>query len=150
MIFFGGMLQILGAIAEWILGNTFSMCLFFTYGTFWIVAGTQLIPSFAVGAQYSPTGNSLEGMTTSSYFATVGMLSDACKSMGWSLTFSSRLLLPLACHAHGNLLRLLLADQSRVLQRTLHAHIRFRLRCGCLLESGAGQCCRRREIDNCK
>ena len=67
------MLQILGAIAEWILGNTFSMCLFFTYGTFWIVAGTQLMPFFAVGAQYSPTGNSFEGMATPSYFATVGM-----------------------------------------------------------------------------
>lgn len=72
MIFFGGVLQILGAIGEWILGNTFPMCLFFTYGTFWIVAGTQLIPWFGVGVQYSTTGNNLHGMTEPSYYATVG------------------------------------------------------------------------------
>src|ERR1700761_597100 len=59
MIFFGGALQILGAIGEWILGNTFPMCLFFTYGTFWIVAGTQLIPWFGVGVQYSTSGSNL-------------------------------------------------------------------------------------------
>lgn len=72
MIFFGGMVQVLAAIGEWILGNTFSMCLFFTYGTFWIVAGTELMPFFAVGAQYSSTGNSFEGAMTSGYLATVG------------------------------------------------------------------------------
>lgn len=31
-IFFGGMVQIFGAVGEWILGNTFSCALFFTYG----------------------------------------------------------------------------------------------------------------------
>lgn len=31
-IFFGGMVQIFGAVGEWILGNTFSSALFFTYG----------------------------------------------------------------------------------------------------------------------
>ncbi|KIW83886.1 hypothetical protein Z517_03132 [Fonsecaea pedrosoi CBS 271.37] len=72
MIFFGGILQILGAIGEWILGNTFSMCLFFTYGTFWIVAGTQLVPWFGVGVQYSTTGDNFHGMTEPAYFATVG------------------------------------------------------------------------------
>jgi succinate-acetate transporter protein len=30
--FFGGMLQIIGGTGEWILGNTFSSVLFFTYG----------------------------------------------------------------------------------------------------------------------
>jgi len=72
MIFFGGALQIIGAIMEWVLGNTFSMCLFFTYGTFWLVAGTQLVPAFGVGIQYSTTGDNLVGMTEPSYFATVG------------------------------------------------------------------------------
>ena len=72
MIFFGGMLQIIGAIMEWILGNTFSMCLFFTYGTFWVVAGTQLVPWFGVGLQYSPSGSSLQGMTEPGYYATFG------------------------------------------------------------------------------
>lgn len=33
-IFFGGMVQIFGAVGEWILGNTFSCALFFTYGIF--------------------------------------------------------------------------------------------------------------------
>lgn len=32
-IFFGGMVQIFGAVGEWILGNTFSCALFFTYGS---------------------------------------------------------------------------------------------------------------------
>jgi succinate-acetate transporter protein len=31
-IFFGGLVQILGAIGEWLIGNTFSSALFFTYG----------------------------------------------------------------------------------------------------------------------
>ena len=77
MIFFGGVLQILGAIGEWILGNTFPMCLFFTYGTFWIVAGTQLIPWFGVGVQYSTSGSNLEGMAEPGYYATVGTSSQS-------------------------------------------------------------------------
>ncbi|KPI36018.1 Protein alcS [Cyphellophora attinorum] len=73
MIFFGGGIQILAACAEWVLGNTFSMCLFFTYGTFWVVAGTQLIPWFNVGSQYSnPVGNTFQGMDEPAYFATFG------------------------------------------------------------------------------
>ena len=83
MIFFGGMLQIIGATMEWVLGNTFPMCLFFTYGTFWIVAGTQLVPAFGTGIQYAPaaaltaTGTSafqanILGQTQAEYFATFG------------------------------------------------------------------------------
>ncbi|KAJ5145469.1 uncharacterized protein N7515_000033 [Penicillium bovifimosum] len=70
-IFFGAMLQILGGIGEWILGNTFSSALFFTYGTFWLVQGTSLIPFFAVGAMYSPDGNTLEGIKTAEYNSTL-------------------------------------------------------------------------------
>jgi len=33
-IFFGGLLQLFGGIGEWILGNTFSSVLFFTYGKY--------------------------------------------------------------------------------------------------------------------
>jgi hypothetical protein len=54
------------------------MCLFFTYGTFWMVAGTQLVPSFGVGIHYSATGDNLAGMTEPSYYATFGKFS------GWS------------------------------------------------------------------
>lgn len=68
------MVQIFGAVGEWIIGNTFSCALFFTYGTFWIVQGTSNMPFFAVGTNYSPTGNSLEGMQTPEYSATVGSL----------------------------------------------------------------------------
>lgn len=89
------MVQIFGAIGEWILGNTFSCALFFTYvmsslswtlnvsihlligihrfiGTFWLVQGTSLMPFFAVGTMYSPEGNTLKGMETAAYSATVG------------------------------------------------------------------------------
>ncbi|KAE8420030.1 GPR1/FUN34/yaaH family-domain-containing protein [Aspergillus pseudocaelatus] len=72
-IFFGGMVQIFGAVGEWILGNTFSCALFFTYGTFWIVFGTSEMPFYAVGTNYSPTGSSFEGMQTSEFNATVGL-----------------------------------------------------------------------------
>lgn len=41
-------------------------------GTFWIVQGTSQMPFFAVGTNYSPTGNTLEGMQTPEYSATVG------------------------------------------------------------------------------
>ncbi|OGM44476.1 plasma membrane ammonium transporter (Ato3), partial [Aspergillus bombycis] len=33
-IFFGGLIQLLGGIGEWIIGNTFSCALFFTYGAY--------------------------------------------------------------------------------------------------------------------
>lgn len=36
-IFFGGMVQIFGGVGEWIIGNTFTCALFFTYGVFCLV-----------------------------------------------------------------------------------------------------------------
>ncbi|KAJ5660083.1 hypothetical protein N7507_006534 [Penicillium longicatenatum] len=72
-IFFGGMVQILGGIGEWIIGNTFSCALFFTYGTFWIVQGTTQMPFFGVGTNYSSTGNTLEGAQTPEFDATIGL-----------------------------------------------------------------------------
>ncbi|KAL3476643.1 GPR1/FUN34/yaaH family-domain-containing protein [Aspergillus californicus] len=70
-IFFGGIVQVLGAIGEWIIGNTFTCALFMTYGTFWIVQGTTLMPFFATGLQYAPDGNALEGAETASYHASI-------------------------------------------------------------------------------
>ncbi|RHZ61828.1 putative plasma membrane ammonium transporter (Ato3) [Aspergillus thermomutatus] len=70
-IFFGGMVQIFGGIGEWIIGNTFSCALFFTYGTFWIVQGTTFMPFFATGTHFSPTGNFLEGQQTPMYNASI-------------------------------------------------------------------------------
>ncbi|KAJ5113638.1 GPR1/FUN34/yaaH family-domain-containing protein [Penicillium angulare] len=72
-IFFGGMTQIIGAIGEWIIGNTFSCAIFFTYGAFWLAYGASLMPFFAVGTNYSATGNSLEGIETAGYHATAGL-----------------------------------------------------------------------------
>ncbi|KAL8860785.1 MAG: hypothetical protein Q9178_002815 [Gyalolechia marmorata] len=49
--FFGGVLMILGAIGEWILGNTFPFVVFGTFGAFWLTFGATLVPSFnAYGA----------------------------------------------------------------------------------------------------
>ncbi|KAF7163920.1 hypothetical protein CNMCM6106_000692 [Aspergillus hiratsukae] len=73
MIFFGGMVQIFGAIGEWIIGNTFSCALFFTYGAFWIVQGTTKMPFFATGTHFSSTGNFLEGQETPMYNASIGL-----------------------------------------------------------------------------
>ncbi|KAL4804587.1 GPR1/FUN34/yaaH family-domain-containing protein [Aspergillus unguis] len=70
-IFFGGIVQVLGAIGEWIIGNTFSCAIFMTYGTFWIVQGGGLMPFFATGLNYSPTGNNMEGQATEGYAATI-------------------------------------------------------------------------------
>ncbi|KAL8891384.1 MAG: hypothetical protein Q9192_005752 [Flavoplaca navasiana] len=49
--FFGGVLMILGAIGEWIIGNTFPFVVFGTFGAFWLTFGATLVPSFnAYGA----------------------------------------------------------------------------------------------------
>ena len=140
MIFFGGLLQILGAIGEWILGNTFSMCLFFTYGTFWIVAGTQLVPCFGVGVQYSTSGSNLQGMTEPSYFATVGMRLLPCIALPEQrlprLLTMHRILLPRPCDGHHDLHHLLAANQYSLLLRTLHFDLRFWMRRRSFLEPG--------------
>ncbi|KAI4119319.1 MAG: hypothetical protein LQ345_000756 [Seirophora villosa] len=49
--FFGGLLMILGAIGEWIIGNTFPFVVFGTFGAFWLAFGATLVPWFnAYGA----------------------------------------------------------------------------------------------------
>ncbi|KAL8869717.1 MAG: hypothetical protein Q9174_004059, partial [Haloplaca sp. 1 TL-2023] len=49
--FFGAVLMILGAIGEWIIGNTFPFVVFGTFGAFWGAFGGTLVPSFnAYGA----------------------------------------------------------------------------------------------------
>lgn len=40
-IFFGGIVQLLGAIGEWIFGNTFSCALFFTYGMLFYISNAD-------------------------------------------------------------------------------------------------------------
>lgn len=41
-------------------------------GAFWLAQGASLMPFFAVGASYSSTGNSVEGLETTGYHATAG------------------------------------------------------------------------------
>ncbi|KAM3507868.1 hypothetical protein MY10362_001526 [Beauveria mimosiformis] len=53
--FFGGMLQILGAILEWIVGNTFVYIVFGSFGAFWLAFAVTLTPFF--NAQGAFTAN---------------------------------------------------------------------------------------------
>lgn len=59
--FFGGLLQILGCVMEWILGNTFSMVVFGTYGAFWLTLGTTLVPFYNAEGYFTSgkTGSTL-------------------------------------------------------------------------------------------
>ncbi|KAK3069400.1 hypothetical protein LTR53_012289 [Teratosphaeriaceae sp. CCFEE 6253] len=56
--FFGGLLQIIGAIFEWIIGNTFIYVVFGSYGAFWLAFAATLTPSFNAEEAY------LAGATT--------------------------------------------------------------------------------------
>lgn len=46
--------MIVGAIMEWILGNTFPAIVFSTFGTFWLAFASTLRPSFDAFASYAP------------------------------------------------------------------------------------------------
>ncbi|KAK5313327.1 hypothetical protein LTR46_010931, partial [Exophiala xenobiotica] len=58
--FFGGMLQVLGCVLEWIIGNTFPFVVFACYGAFWLAMGATLQPDFNAQAYYTnqPGGTS--------------------------------------------------------------------------------------------
>jgi succinate-acetate transporter protein len=51
--FFGGMLQIIGSVMEWIIGNTFPFVVFGSYGAFWLALGATLEPSFNASGAYT-------------------------------------------------------------------------------------------------
>lgn len=53
--------MLLGAIFEWILGNTFPAVVFGTFGTFWLTFAGTLSPTFAAFASYAQPGK--EGIT---------------------------------------------------------------------------------------
>lgn len=50
---FGGTLQLLGAIMEWILGNGFIFVVFGCYGAFWITMSITLVPYFNAEGAYT-------------------------------------------------------------------------------------------------
>jgi succinate-acetate transporter protein len=50
-LFFGGMLQLLACLMEWILGNTFSFLVFGSFGAAWTALSCTNLPAFdAMGA----------------------------------------------------------------------------------------------------
>lgn len=55
-LFMGGMLQVIGAVLEFVLGNTFSFVVFSTFGGFWLAFGTTLQPSSGTAAAFEASG----------------------------------------------------------------------------------------------
>jgi len=53
--FMGGMLEIIGGVGEWILGNTFPFVVFCGYGGFWLTYGATLQPFYGAYIDYDPT-----------------------------------------------------------------------------------------------
>ncbi|KAK3678401.1 hypothetical protein LTR78_001698 [Recurvomyces mirabilis] len=66
---FGGVLMILGAIGEWIIGNTFPFVVFGSFGAFWISWGMTLQPFYNSYGAYSTTGVVAEGLTEPKFYA---------------------------------------------------------------------------------
>jgi len=52
--FFGGLLMLLGAFLEFVLGNTFPFVVFGTFGAFWLSFGATLTPYFNAAGAYQP------------------------------------------------------------------------------------------------
>ncbi|KAJ5378364.1 GPR1/FUN34/yaaH family-domain-containing protein [Penicillium cosmopolitanum] len=70
LVFMGGLLLILGAVGEWILGNTYPATVFAIFGGFWFSFGATLQPSFNAYGAYSPDpSNPAKGMNAE-FFAT--------------------------------------------------------------------------------
>lgn len=71
--FQGGILMTLGALLEWILGNTFPTVVFGTFGTFWLSFAGTLSPSFAAFSSYAPEGEpGAAGLETQGFNASFG------------------------------------------------------------------------------
>ncbi|KAJ5112208.1 hypothetical protein N7532_000253 [Penicillium argentinense] len=72
-LYVGGAIQFLGAIGEWVLGNTFSTVVFFTFGGFWLTYATAINPNSGASAEYSPNPhNPALGLSEPGFFATFG------------------------------------------------------------------------------
>ncbi|KAK3069532.1 hypothetical protein LTR53_012050 [Teratosphaeriaceae sp. CCFEE 6253] len=67
---FGGVLMILGAVGEWIIGNTFPFVVFGSFGAFWISFGATLTPMYNAYGAFSPDPTNLaEGLTEPTFNA---------------------------------------------------------------------------------
>ncbi|KAF4977326.1 hypothetical protein FZEAL_6149 [Fusarium zealandicum] len=67
---YGGVLMVLGAIGEWILGNTFPATVFGMFGAFWITFAGAIVPGSGAYATYSTTGVAADGLAEPKFFAT--------------------------------------------------------------------------------
>ncbi|KAH7133749.1 GPR1/FUN34/yaaH family-domain-containing protein [Dactylonectria macrodidyma] len=74
--YLGGLLLILGAIGEWILGNTFPATIFSIFGGFWYSLGATIVPSYGAYGLYSVNGTSdpAQGLQEPAFFATFAFL----------------------------------------------------------------------------
>ncbi|ROV86842.1 hypothetical protein VMCG_10895 [Cytospora schulzeri] len=71
--FFGGLIQILVGLLEWIVGNTFPSVIFFTYGAFFLSFGGTLNPSFAAFSSFASAGQEAStGLETREFNAGFG------------------------------------------------------------------------------
>ncbi|KAH8694317.1 GPR1/FUN34/yaaH family-domain-containing protein, partial [Talaromyces proteolyticus] len=72
--FMGGLLMILAAVLEWVMGNAFNYVVFATYGGFWLSFAGTLVPSFAAYAYYAPQdeNNPAAGLQTGGFQASFG------------------------------------------------------------------------------
>lgn len=62
--FCGGLLMILAAVLEFILGNTFPFVVFGSYGAFWLSYGGTLQPFYNAGGAYVTSGSQAEGLAS--------------------------------------------------------------------------------------
>jgi succinate-acetate transporter protein len=71
--FFGGLLMILGSVGEFILGNTFPMVVFGSFGAFWLSYAATLVPGYnAYGAYVGSNQGDLKGLETQGFQASFG------------------------------------------------------------------------------
>ncbi|KEF52983.1 uncharacterized protein A1O9_10890 [Exophiala aquamarina CBS 119918] len=66
--FFGGMLQVLGSVLEWILGNTFPFVVFACYGAFWLAMGVTLTPTYEAQSYFTKAGDTAQFYSSFSFF----------------------------------------------------------------------------------
>ncbi|KAF2469684.1 uncharacterized protein BDR25DRAFT_228345 [Lindgomyces ingoldianus] len=65
--FFGGLLMTLGALGEWIIGNTFPFVVFGSFGAFWLGWAATLQPFYNAYGAYSTTDNPADGLATTGF-----------------------------------------------------------------------------------
>jgi succinate-acetate transporter protein len=71
--FFGGLLQFIAGLLEWVLGNTFPSVVFCCFGAFFFSFGGTLNPSFGAYAAYAPAGEPASaGLATQGFNASFG------------------------------------------------------------------------------